>query len=74
MSATRLIVLPDAPLLRAGPYRYLRHPNYAIVIGEIALLPLAFGAVALAAVFSAANLALILRRIAIEDRALAPVH
>ena len=71
---TRLIVLPDAPLVRAGPYRYLRHPNYAIVIGEIALLPLAFGAVALAAVFSAANLALILRRIAIEDRALAPVH
>jgi methyltransferase len=71
---TRLIVLPDAPLVRSGPYRYLRHPNYTIVIGEIALLPLAFGAVALAAVFSAANLALILRRIAIEDRALAPVH
>ena len=68
---TRIIVLPGAPLLARGPYRYLRHPNYAIVAAEIAVLPLAFGAPATALVFSAANLALIRRRIAREERALA---
>jgi methyltransferase len=68
---TRIIVLPGARLVEGGPYRYLRHPNYALVIAEIAVLPLAFGAVAIALVFSAINLALILRRIALEDRALA---
>ena len=68
---TRIIVLPGAPLVRSGPYRWLRHPNYAIVTAEIALLPAAFGAIAIAAVFSAANLVLLARRIRIEDAALA---
>jgi len=68
---TRIMALPGAMLVEGGPYRYLRHPNYAVVAGEIAVLPLAFGAIAIAAVFSAGNLALIARRIAIEDRALA---
>jgi methyltransferase len=71
---TRIIVPPDRPLVTSGPYRFLNHPNYLIVIAEIAVLPLAFGAMAIAAVFSAANLALIARRIAIEERALAPRH
>jgi methyltransferase len=69
---TRIITLPDAPLVRTGPYRYLRHPNYLLVIAEIAVLPLAFGALALAAVFSALNLMLIVRRVRIENRVLAP--
>jgi methyltransferase len=69
---TRLIVLPGAPLVRRGPYRFVRHPNYLIVAAEIAVLPLAFGAVAIAVVFSLANLLLVARRIAIEERALAP--
>jgi methyltransferase len=68
---TRVIVLPGTPLVESGPYRFLRHPNYAVVGGEIAVLPLAFGAIAIALVFSALNLALILRRIRIENRALA---
>ena len=68
---TRIIVLPGTPRVIRGPYRYLRHPNYAIVVAEIAVLPLAFGAVLVALVFSVANLALLARRIAIEDRALA---
>ena len=68
---TRIMVLPDAMLVEGGPYRYLRHPNYAVVAGEIAVLPLAFGAIAVAIVFSVGNLALIARRIVIEDRALA---
>jgi methyltransferase len=69
---TRIITLPNAPLVRTGPFRYFRHPNYLVVIAEIAVLPLAFGAIAIATVFSALNLALITRRIRIEERALAP--
>lgn len=69
---TRVMVLPGAARVRKGPYRLLRHPNYAVVAGEIAVLPLAFGAVAIAISFSLGNLVLILRRIRIEDAALAP--
>jgi methyltransferase len=68
---TRVMVLPGAKLVEGGPYCYLRHPNYAVVAAEIAVLPLAFGAVAIALIFSGINLALIARRIAIEERALA---
>jgi methyltransferase len=69
---TRIITLPGAPLIRRGPYRFLRHPNYLIVIGEIALLPLAFGAWWIAGVFSLLNLALLAWRRWVEDAALAP--
>jgi methyltransferase len=69
---TRMITLPDAPLVRTGPFRYLRHPNYLLVVAEIAVLPLAFGAVAIAVSFSTLNLLLIARRIRIEERVLAP--
>ena len=69
---TRIVTLPDAPLVQAGPYRYFRHPNYLLVVAEIAMLPLAFGAVAIAATFSALNLMLIARRVRIEERVLAP--
>jgi methyltransferase len=69
---TRILSLPGAPLVKVGPYRWLRHPNYLLVAAELAVLPLAFGAVAVAIVFSALNLRLVLRRIAIEERALAP--
>lgn len=68
---TRVMVLPGAALVRKGPYRLLRHPNYAVVAGEIAVLPLAFGAAGIALLFSLCNLVLILRRIRIEDAALA---
>ncbi len=64
--------MPGAPLVQTGPFRWLRHPNYILVVAEFAVLPLAFGAVAVAAIFSALNLMLIARRIRIEDRALAP--
>jgi methyltransferase len=69
---TRVLSLPEAPLVRAGPYRWVRHPNYMLVTAEIAILPLAFGGVAIAVAFSAFNLVLTARRISIEDRALAP--
>ncbi|HML09404.1 MAG TPA: isoprenylcysteine carboxylmethyltransferase family protein [Stellaceae bacterium] len=67
---TRLVVLPGAPLVASGPYRWLDHPNYLIVIGEVAILPLAFAAVAIAVGFSACNLLLLARRIRLEARAL----
>jgi len=67
---TRLIVLPGAPLMTSGPYRWLRHPNYLIVAGEIAFLPLAFDALAIAAGFSACNALLVARRIRLESAAL----
>jgi methyltransferase len=69
---TRIITLPGAPLVRSGPYRFLRHPNYVVVVGEIAVLPLVFGAWRIALVFSALNLALLAWRIRIEEQALAP--
>jgi methyltransferase len=68
---TRIITVPGAPLVRRGPYRFLRHPNYVVVIGEIALLPLAFGAWQIALVFSILNLALLWHRIRVENTALA---
>jgi methyltransferase len=68
---TRLITLPEAPLVRRGPYRFMRHPNYAIVAGEIAVLPLIFGAWRIALVFSVLNAALLWHRIRVEDQALA---
>lgn len=67
---TRIMVVPGEKLVEGGPYRYLRHPNYAVVAGEIAILPLAFGAVAIALVFSVINIVLTARRIRIENRAL----
>jgi methyltransferase len=67
---TRILVLPGEPLIRRGPYRFLAHPNYVVVIGELAVLPLVFGMPAYALAFSALN-ALILRiRIREESAAL----
>ncbi|HVZ68033.1 MAG TPA: isoprenylcysteine carboxylmethyltransferase family protein [Rhizomicrobium sp.] len=68
---TRIISLPDAPLVRKGPYRFFRHPNYLIVVCEIALLPLVFGEIAVSAVFSLLNAALLFWRIRVENAALA---
>lgn len=67
---TRVVTVAGTALVRRGPYRYFRHPNYAIVVAEFAVLPLAFGAVAVAVIFTALNAALLAWRIRIEDRAL----
>ena len=69
---TRVISIPNAPLVRQGPYRWLRHPNYLVVAGEIAVLPLAFGAWQIALVFSTLNGLLLWHRIRVEAAALAP--
>jgi methyltransferase len=67
---TRIITLPGAPLVRTGPYRFFRHPNYLIVCAEIAVLPLAFGALEIAIIFSILNASLLSWRIRTEERAL----
>ena len=67
---TRIITLPGAPLVKRGPYRFLHHPNYLVVIAEIAILPLAFGAWEIALVFSLMNLLLLRHRVRVEEAAL----
>jgi methyltransferase len=68
---TRIIVLPDEPLVTAGPFRWVSHPNYLVVVGEIAALPLAFGLTWVALVFSLLNAAVLAIRIKAESAALA---
>jgi len=68
---TRIIHVPDAPLVHGGPYRFFRHPNYAIVCGEIAVLPLVFRQWEIALIFSVLNAAVLARRIHVENAALA---
>ncbi len=68
---TRIITLPGAPLIRGGPYRYIKHPNYAVVAAEIAVLPVAFREYVVALFFSALNLAVLAWRVRIENAALA---
>lgn len=68
---TRIITLPGAPLVRRGPYRFLRHPNYVVVTLEIAILPLALGEVVVALVFTLLNAAALAWRIRQEEVALA---
>ena len=68
---TRVIVLPGVATIARGPYRWLRHPNYLIVALEFAVVPLALGLPVFAYIFSAANAALLLYRIRIENEALA---
>jgi methyltransferase len=67
---TRIIVLPGAPLIRRGPYRFFSHPNYLVVVGEIAVLPLVFALWRLALLFSLLNAAVLAIRIREENRAL----
>ena len=69
---TRIVTRPGAPLVRRGPYRFIRHPNYLIVELEIVSLPMAFGAPLLAVAFGLANAALLWWRIRVENTALAP--
>lgn len=68
---TRVIVVPGLQAVSAGPYKYLRHPNYVAVVLELAALPLMGGAWITAIVFSVANLALLKVRIDCEEAALA---
>ena len=67
---TRILVLPGAPLVREGPYRFVSHPNYLIVAAEILVLPLCFGLVWYGIVFSGLNALVLWIRIRAEAAAL----
>lgn len=67
---TRVYCLPGEPLIRSGPFRYLRHPNYLAVAVEIAALPMVHTAWVTALVFSLANSLLLARRIRVEEEGL----
>ena len=67
---TRILIIPNSKPVTGGPYRYLKHPNYLVVILEIATLPLSFGALGTAIVFSGLNLALLRIRIKVEEEGL----
>jgi methyltransferase len=67
---TRIIVVPGMPLVTGGPFRFLRHPNYCVVVGEIAILPLVFGQIWIAVVFTVLNAAMLWVRIRTETSAI----
>jgi methyltransferase len=67
---TRIIVVPGETLVARGPFRLIPHPNYAVVAGELAVLPLAFGLGWYALLFTALNAAVLAVRIRAEDGAL----
>lgn len=69
---TRIIVLPGKPLVLGGPFRFLRHPNYTVVTAEIAVLPLVFGLVWVAVLFTMLNAAMLWVRIRAENAVLYP--
>ncbi|MGA7806465.1 isoprenylcysteine carboxyl methyltransferase family protein [Bradyrhizobium sp.] len=70
---TRIIVLPGESLVNSGPYRYISHPNYAIVTAEIAVLPLALHLPVVALLFTILNAMVLSIRLRAEGRALVAV-
>jgi methyltransferase len=68
---TRIVVVPGEKPVATGPYRYLSHPNYIVVVGEIALLPLALHLPLVALIFSLLNATVLAIRVRAESRALA---
>lgn len=71
---TRIVIVPGAPPVVGGPYRYVRHPNYVAVVIELFALPLIHGAWWTAVVFSVANAALLTVRIRAEEQALGAAY
>jgi methyltransferase len=66
----RLIMVPGATRVSSGPYRFIKHPNYVAVVGELVAVSLMTGASVFGPIGTAAFVLLVLRRIAVEDRAL----
>jgi methyltransferase len=71
---TRIIIMPEAPLVVAGPFKYFNHPNYAVVAAEIFILPLAFGLLWFSVLGGLMNLGILATRIRVEERALSALR
>jgi methyltransferase len=67
---TRIIILPGAGLVRVGPYRFLKHPNYVVVLLEIFFYPALFGCWTTALIFGFSNILVLKKRIRQEEAAL----
>lgn len=67
---TRIIIVPGAPLVNTGPFRFVSHPNYCVVVAELLVLPLAFGLVWYGIIFSILNAMVLTIRIRAENEAL----
>ena len=70
----RIIRVPNEILVARGPFRFINHPNYAVVIAEIFILPLAFGLIWFAVIGGVTNICILAWRIHVENTALAPVR
>ena len=71
---TRIIIVPGETLVRKGPYKFFPHPNYAVVVAELAVLPMVFGLWWFALLFTALNAGVLWIRIRAENSALAPAR
>jgi methyltransferase len=71
---TRIIRVPGETLVARGPFRFLNHPNYAVVIAEVFVLPLAFGLVWFSIISGLINIGILSWRIRVENNALEPVR
>jgi len=69
---TRVITVPGQPLVKRGPFRLVRHPNYLIVEAELIVVPLIVGVWELSVVFGIANALVLVWRIRVEEQAIAP--
>ncbi|ADM38199.1 isoprenylcysteine carboxyl methyltransferase family protein [Bacillus spizizenii ATCC 6633 = JCM 2499] len=67
---TKILVVPGAELVKKGPYKWMKHPNYTVVILEILLIPLLYQAYVTMCLFSIVNAVLLTVRIRTEDKAL----
>lgn len=67
---TKILIIPGSARISTGPYKYINHPNYLAVVTEIAVIPLLFSCYITAIVFTILNIALLKRRIRIEEEAL----
>jgi methyltransferase len=69
---TRVISVPTTPLIRGGPFRWIRHPNYLAIALQLPLLLYAYAAPGWAAILGAAHILLLAHRIRVEEEALRP--
>ena len=67
---TKIFHIANMPLVQKGPYKYFKHPNYLVVIAEIAIIPLAFHLYYTAVIFTLLNMAMLFVRVREENKAM----